>query len=72
MVAGATFIRSRNFSDVTISQQDDPSPSEFSSISKQMTVYLSNKGDDLLSIVIDTGASISLTTCWTDPPCHYH
>ena len=66
MVAAATFIHSCNFSDVTNPQQVEPSPSEFSSISKQMTVYLSNKGDDLLPIVIDTGASISLTANYND------
>ena len=66
MVAAATFIHSRNLSDVTISLKDKLSHSKFSYILKQMTVYLSNKGDDLLPIVINTGASISLTTNYND------
>ena len=31
-----------------------------------MTIYLSNKGDDLLPIVIDTGTSLSLTANYND------
>ena len=66
MVATASFSCSHNFSDVTTQQQVKPSPAEFSVILKQMTTYLINKGDDLLPIVIDTGASISLTANHND------
>ena len=60
MVAAATFKRSRNLTDLTNPQQSPPR-SEFTALSQPMTVYLSDQGDDLLPIVIDSGASISLT-----------
>ena len=65
MVAAATFIRSRNLTDLTNPQQSPPS-SELTALSQRMTVYLSNQGDDLLPIVIDSGASISLTANYND------
>ena len=61
MVAAATFIHSHDLSDITNSQQGGLTPSASTALSPHMTVYLSDKGDDLLPIVIDSGASISLT-----------
>ena len=66
MVAAATFIHSHDFNDLTASQQDNLPRSEFTALSQRMTVYLSNQGDDLLPIVIDSGASISLTANYND------
>ena len=66
MVAAATFIHSRNLSDLTIAQQNALSSSELTALSQHMMVYLSNKGNDLLPIMIDTGASISLTANYND------
>ena len=61
MVAAATFNHSRNLSDLTNSQQGNLTPSESTALSQRMMVYLSDKGDDLLPIMINSGASISLT-----------
>ena len=66
MVAAATFIHSRDLSDLTNSPQGDLTPSESTALSQHMMVYLSDKGDDLLPIVIDSGASISLTANYND------
>ena len=66
MVAAATFIHSHDLTDLTASQQDNLPCSEFTALSQCMTVYLSEQGDDLLSIVIDSGASISLTANYND------
>ena len=66
MVATATFIHSRDFTDLSASQQDNLPCSEFTTLSQCMTVYLSDQGDDLLPIVIDSGASISLTANYND------
>ena len=60
MVAAATFIHLRYLTDLTNPQQNPPR-SELTALSQHMTVYLSDQGDDLLPIVIDSGASISLT-----------
>ena len=66
MVAAATFIHSRDLSGLTNSPQGDLTPSESTALSQRMMVYLSDKGDDLLPIVIDSGASISLTANYND------
>ena len=66
MVAAPTFIHSRDLTDLTNSQQGDLTPSVSTALSQHMTVYLSDKGDDLLPIVIDSGASISLTANYND------
>ena len=65
MVAAATFIHSRYLTDLTNPQQNPPH-SELTALSQHMTVYLSDQGDDLLPIVIDSGASISLTANYND------
>ena len=66
MVAAATFIHSRDLTDLTDQQQGNL-PSEMTdALTQRMMVYLSDKGDDLLPIVIDSGASISLTANYND------
>ena len=66
MVAAATFIHSRDLTDLTDQQQGNL-PSEITDmLTQRMMVYLSDKGDDLLPIVIDSGASISLTANYND------
>ena len=66
MVAAATFIRSQNLTDLTNPQQSPTPRSELTALSQRMTVYLSDQGNDLLPIVIDSGASISLTANYND------
>ena len=61
MVAAAAFIHSRDLTDLTDQQQGDLPSSVTTALTQCMTVYLSDKGDDLVPIVIDSGASISLT-----------
>ena len=66
MVAAATYIHSRDLIDLTDQQQGNL-PSEMTdALTQRMMVYLSDKGDDLLPIVIDSGASISLTAIYND------
>ena len=66
MVAAATFIHSCDLTDLTNSQQGNLPHSASTALSQRMTVYLSDQGDDLLPIVIDSGASISLTANYND------
>ena len=66
MVAAATFIHSRDLTDLTNSRQGNLPCSVSTALSQHMMVYLSNQGDDLLPIVIDSGASISLTANYND------
>ena len=66
MVATATFIHSCDLTDLTNQQQGDLPSSVTTALTQCMTVYLSDKGDDLLPIVIDSGASISLTANYND------
>ena len=60
MVAAATFSQTNDFSSVTRSVDSTTIPN-FADLSKQMSIYLNGNGDDLLPIVIDSGASCSLT-----------
>ena len=66
MVAAATFIHSRDLTDLTDQPKGDLPSSATTALTQRMTIYLSNKGDDLLPIVIDSGASISLTANYND------
>ena len=68
MVAATNFIHSRDLTDLTNPRQDalPHSHSASTALSRRMTVYLSDQGDDLLPIVIDSGASISLTANYND------
>ena len=66
MVAAVTFNHSRNLSDLTNAQQGELAPDESTDLSQGITVYLRDKGDDLLPIVIDSGASNSLTANYID------
>ena len=66
MVAATNFIHSRDLTDLTNPRQDALPHSVSTALSRRMTVYLSDQGDDLLPIVIDSGASISLTANFND------
>ena len=60
MVAAATFSQTNDFLSVT-RLLDSTNIPNFANLSKRMSIYLNNNGDDLLPIVIDSGASCSLT-----------
>ena len=60
MVAAATFSQTNDFSSVTRTVDSTSTPN-FADLSKQMSIYLNGNGADLLPIVIDSGASCSLT-----------
>ena len=60
MVAAATFSQTNDFLSVT-RLMDSPHIPNFADLSKRMSIYLNGNGDDLLPIVIDSGASCSLT-----------
>ena len=60
MVAAATFSQTNDFSSVTRMVDSTTTPN-FAKLSKQMSIYLNGNGADLLPIVIDSGASCSLT-----------
>ena len=60
MVAAATFSQTNDFSSVTRMVDSTTTPN-FADLSKQMSIYLNGNGADLLPIVIDSGASCSLT-----------
>ena len=66
MGAAATFIHSHDLTDLTDQPKGDLPSSATTALTQHMTIYLSNKGDDLLPIVIYSGASISLTTNYND------
>jgi hypothetical protein len=61
LIAAANFTQSKDFTALTTSSPSPSPPSNFAELSQQMSVYLSSNGDDILPIVIDTGATISLT-----------
>ena len=60
MVAAATFSQTNDFSSV-MRLMDSTYIPNFADLSKRMLIYLNGNGDDLLPIVIDSGASCSLT-----------
>ena len=60
MVSAATFSQTHDFSSITCSMASPDIPN-FADLSKRMSIYLNGNGDDLLPIVIDSGASCSLT-----------
>ena len=60
MVAAATFSQTNDFSSVTRLMDSTHIPN-FADLSKRMSIYLNGNGDDLLPIIIDSGASCSLT-----------
>ena len=66
MVAAATFIHSHDLTDLSNSRQGNLPRSASTALSQRMMVYLSDQGDDLLPIIIDSGASISLTANYND------